>query len=141
MVKSKIIYILYLQIGQDFGDDCHEGESDDDRTESGEETESEVDEENDASNEEEWTSSNDAKSDCSDNDEVDVQATAEAALRKLVPCNLEEFEKVLFYLIFFSFSFCLLRRVLGQLRKYRSSGIYYLIGKINNHLSYQLSIA
>ncbi|XP_015895836.3 uncharacterized protein LOC107429632 isoform X3 [Ziziphus jujuba] len=77
----------------DFSDDCQEGESDDDRTESGEETESEIDEENDASNEEEWTSGNDARSDCSDNDEVDVQATAEAALRKLVPCNLEEFEK------------------------------------------------
>ncbi|KAF3449595.1 hypothetical protein FNV43_RR10324 [Rhamnella rubrinervis] len=78
----------------DFGDDCQsEGESDDDGIESGEEstTESEVEEENDANNEEEWT--NDAKSDCSDNDEVDVQATAEAALRKLVPCNLEDFEK------------------------------------------------
>ena len=57
-------------------------------------SESEVEDENDASNEEEWTSSNEARSDGTDNDEVDVEATAEAALRKPIPCNLEEFEKV-----------------------------------------------
>lgn len=53
-----------------------------------------MEDENDASNEEEWTSSNEARSDGTDNDEVDVEATAEAALRKLIPCSLEEFEKV-----------------------------------------------
>lgn len=53
-----------------------------------------MEDENDASNEEDWNSSNEAKSDCTDNDEVDVQATAEAALRKLIPCSIEEFEKV-----------------------------------------------
>ncbi|GLT25941.1 hypothetical protein SLA2020_010390 [Shorea laevis] len=74
----------------DFSDDgSSEGESDDDSMESGEEcTDSEIDDEN-----EEWTSSNDTKTDCSDDDEVDVQATAEAALKKLVPYSLEEFEK------------------------------------------------
>lgn len=79
----------------DFGDDCQsEGESDDDSAVLGEEySESEVEDENDASNEEEWTSSNEARSDGTDNDEVDVEATAEAALRKLIPCSLEEFEK------------------------------------------------
>lgn len=76
----------------DFGDDC---ESDDDDAESGEEctSESEVEDENDVSNEEEWTSSGEASADGSDNDEVDVQATAEAALKKLIPDNIEEFEK------------------------------------------------
>ncbi|KAK9274576.1 hypothetical protein L1049_021825 [Liquidambar formosana] len=77
----------------DFGEDCSsECESDD--AESGEEctSESEVEDENDASNEEEWTSSTEAKSECSDDEEIDVQASAEA-LKKLVPYNLEDFEK------------------------------------------------
>lgn len=79
----------------DFGDDCQsEAESDDDSAVLGEEySESEVEDENDASSEEEWTSSNEARSDGTDNEEVDVEATAEAALRKLIPCSLEEFEK------------------------------------------------
>ncbi|CAA2965484.1 AAA+-type ATPase [Olea europaea subsp. europaea] len=61
-----------------------ESESDEDNAESGEEStsESEVEDENDASNEE----------DASD-DEIDVQASAEA-LKKLVPYNLEDFEKI-----------------------------------------------
>ncbi|PON60932.1 Spastin [Parasponia andersonii] len=79
----------------DFGDDCQsESESDDDGVEHGEDYSSESEEEEtDANNEEDWTSSNEAKSDGTDNDEVDVQATAEAALRKLIPCSFEEFEK------------------------------------------------
>ncbi|XP_061949705.1 uncharacterized protein LOC133673088 isoform X1 [Populus nigra] len=74
----------------DFGDD--EIESDDS---AGEEScsESEVEDDNDAVNEEEWTSSAEAKSDCSDDDAVDLEANAEAALKKLLPCSLEEFEK------------------------------------------------
>lgn len=71
--------------------DSSEYESDDDDAES--EEESEVEDENDAAHEEEWTSSGEASADGSDNDEVDVQATAEAALKKLIPYNLEEFEK------------------------------------------------
>ncbi|XP_011007204.1 PREDICTED: uncharacterized protein LOC105112963 isoform X1 [Populus euphratica] len=73
----------------DFGDD--EIESDDS---AGEEScsESEVEDDNDAVNEEEWTSSAEAKSD-SDDDAVDLEANAEAALKKLLPCSLEEFEK------------------------------------------------
>ncbi|XP_038701334.1 uncharacterized protein LOC119998167 isoform X2 [Tripterygium wilfordii] len=81
----------------DFGEDClDEGESDDENAESGEEcaSESEVDDENDASNEEERTSSNEGRTDCSDDDGVDVEATAEAALKKLVlPFKSEDFEK------------------------------------------------
>ncbi|XAR53219.1 Adenosinetriphosphatase [Bertholletia excelsa] len=79
----------------DFGEDCpSESESDDDNVESGEEctSDSEIEDENDASNEDEWTGSGDAKSDCTDVDEVDVQISAEA-LKKLVPCSIEEFEK------------------------------------------------
>ncbi|KAL3583943.1 hypothetical protein D5086_015004, partial [Populus alba] len=74
----------------DFGDD--EIESDDS---AGEESclESEAEDDNDAVNEEEWTSSAEAKSDCSDDDAVDLEANAEAALKKLLPCSLEEFEK------------------------------------------------
>lgn len=65
-------------------------ESDDENVESGDEcSDSEIDDENNAPNDEEWTSSNDTKTDCSDDD---VVATAENALRKLVP-SLEEFEK------------------------------------------------
>lgn len=80
---------------QDFGDDSiSENETDDDNMDVGEEaaSESEVEEENDAGNNEEWTSSSDARTDCSD-EELDV-TTAEAALKKLVPYNLEELEKV-----------------------------------------------
>ncbi|XP_038701294.1 uncharacterized protein LOC119998135 isoform X2 [Tripterygium wilfordii] len=81
----------------DFGEDClDEGESDDENAESGEEcaSESEVDDENDASSEEERTSSNEGRTDCSDDDGVDVEATAEAALKKLVlPFKSEDFEK------------------------------------------------
>lgn len=78
---------------QDFGEDC--SEEDDESALSGEDcsSESEIEDENEASNEEEWTSSGEARTDCSD-EEVDVQATAEAALKKLIPYNLEEFEKV-----------------------------------------------
>ncbi|KAF8021727.1 hypothetical protein BT93_G2005 [Corymbia citriodora subsp. variegata] len=77
----------------DFGEDGS-SESDDDHAESAEDcaSESEIEDENEASNEEAWNSSAEARSDCSD-DEVDVQATAEAALKKLVPFNLEEFAK------------------------------------------------
>ncbi|KAJ6682427.1 AAA ATPASE putative [Salix koriyanagi] len=57
-------------------------------------SESEVEDENDAVNEEEeWTSSTEDKSDFCDDDAVDVEATAEAALKKLLPFSLEEFEK------------------------------------------------
>ncbi|XP_059656435.1 uncharacterized protein LOC132303264 isoform X2 [Cornus florida] len=81
----------------DFSEICSsESESDEDNAESVEEctSESEVENENenDASNEEEWTSSNEAKSDGSDDDEAYMKASAEA-LKKLVPYNLEEFEK------------------------------------------------
>ncbi|XWS63318.1 hypothetical protein CRYUN_Cryun06bG0084900 [Craigia yunnanensis] len=78
----------------DFGDDCSsESESDDDNLESTGDctSESEIEDENDAGNEEDWTSSNETKTDCSDVDEL--QATAEAVLKKLVPYNLEELEK------------------------------------------------
>ncbi|XWS68494.1 hypothetical protein CRYUN_Cryun04dG0095400 [Craigia yunnanensis] len=78
----------------DFGDDCSsESESDDDNLESAVDctSESDIGDENDASNEEDLTSSNETRTDCSDADEM--HATAEAALKKLVPYNLEEFEK------------------------------------------------
>uniref|UniRef100_A0A6N2MX20 non-specific serine/threonine protein kinase n=1 Tax=Salix viminalis TaxID=40686 RepID=A0A6N2MX20_SALVM len=79
---------------QDFGED--ESESDDSAG-SVEETcsESEVEDDNDAVNEEEWTSSAEAKSDCRDYDAVDLEANAQAALKKLLPCSLEEFEKMI----------------------------------------------
>ncbi|PIN15511.1 AAA+-type ATPase [Handroanthus impetiginosus] len=64
-----------------------ESESDEDNSES----ESEVEDENDVSNEEEYASSSEARTDGSD-DEVDINASAEA-LRKLIPYNIEEFEK------------------------------------------------
>ncbi|XP_073297058.1 uncharacterized protein [Primulina huaijiensis] len=69
-----------------------ENESDEDNTESVEEctSESESEDENEASNEEDYTSG-DERAGGSD-DEVDVQATAEA-LKKLAHYNLEEFEK------------------------------------------------
>ncbi|KAJ7954529.1 ATPase family AAA domain-containing protein 1 [Quillaja saponaria] len=85
----------------DFGDELSsDSESDDDNAESGEEDSLESDDENAASNEEEWTSSGDVKSDGSDNDDSEMQAAAEealkkveAAVKKLAPHNLEEFEK------------------------------------------------
>lgn len=78
----------------DFGDDCSSECESDDEAESGEDcaSDSEDENENSATNEE-WTSSGESKSDCSESDEVDVEATAEAALKKLIPCNIEEFEK------------------------------------------------
>ncbi|XP_058096599.1 uncharacterized protein LOC131242160 isoform X2 [Magnolia sinica] len=79
----------------DFGQECaSESETDADNAESGAEctSESEVEDENDASNEEDWASSSEVKSDCSDEDEIDLQASAEA-LKKLVPHGLEEFAK------------------------------------------------
>lgn len=84
---------------QVFGEDCNsESESDEDNAESGEDctSESEIEDENDATNDDEWTSSAEARSETSDDDEVDVQASAEA-LKKLVPYNLEDFEKVKFH--------------------------------------------
>uniref|UniRef100_A0A9I9DTQ0 AAA+ ATPase domain-containing protein n=1 Tax=Cucumis melo TaxID=3656 RepID=A0A9I9DTQ0_CUCME len=78
----------------DFGDDlASDGESDDE-AESGEDcvSDSEDENENSATNED-WTSSGESKSDCSESDEADAEATAEAALKKLIPCNLEEFVK------------------------------------------------
>ncbi|KAF7808205.1 Protein MSP1 isoform A [Senna tora] len=86
-------------IDDDLSSEC---ESDDDNAESGEEgsLDSEDEDDNDASNEEEWTSSTEAKSDVSDNEERDAIASAEAALKKvkaavekLVPYNVEDFEK------------------------------------------------
>ncbi|KAI3454493.1 hypothetical protein Pfo_011156 [Paulownia fortunei] len=71
----------------DIGED--ESESDEDNPECT--SESEVEDENDASNEEDYTSSGEARTDGSD-DEVDINASAEA-LRKLIPYNIEEFEK------------------------------------------------
>ncbi|OIT37298.1 katanin p60 atpase-containing subunit a1 [Nicotiana attenuata] len=75
----------------DFGEDCSsESESD---VESGEEctSDSEMEDANDASNEEEWTSSAETKSEASEED-VDVEASVEA-LEKLIPFNLDDFEK------------------------------------------------
>lgn len=85
---------------QDFGEDCS---SDDDNGESGEDciSESEIEDENDVSNEEEWTSSGETRSDCSDNDEeeVDVRVSAEA-FKKLIPYNVEDIEKVCFLSVY-----------------------------------------
>ncbi|KAJ8546592.1 hypothetical protein K7X08_034102 [Anisodus acutangulus] len=75
----------------DIGEDCSsESESD---VESGEEctSDSEMEDANDASNEEEWTSSAEIKSEASEED-ADVEASVEA-LEKLIPFNLEDFEK------------------------------------------------
>lgn len=73
----------------DFGEDCiSESES-----ESGEEcSDSDVELENDASNEEDWTSSGEARSDSTEDEEVDIHVSEEA-LKKLIPYNLEEFQK------------------------------------------------
>lgn len=84
-------YIPKVTCAQDFGEDCSsESESD---VESGEEctSDSEIEDANDASNEEEWTSSAETKSEASEED--DVEASVEA-LEKLIPFNLEDFEKV-----------------------------------------------
>ncbi|KAK9165698.1 hypothetical protein Scep_000889 [Stephania cephalantha] len=80
----------------DFSEECNsESESDDENAESGEEctSDSEVDDENenDASNEEDWGSSSEVKS-ASEEDETELQASAEA-LKKLVPYGFEELEK------------------------------------------------
>ena len=105
---------------QDFGDD--ESESDDSAG-SVEETcsESEVEDDNDAVNEEEWTSSAEAKSDCRDYDAVDLEANAQAALKKLLPCSLEEFEKV-----------CSLKYQLSD-RRYYTAYLPVQIGKVCLH--------
>ncbi|PKA60472.1 Katanin p60 ATPase-containing subunit A1 [Apostasia shenzhenica] len=79
-----------------FGEECASGsESEDGNVDSGEEcsSDSEVEEENEASNEEEWGSSSEAKSgESDDEDGIEMEASAEA-LKKLVPCSLEEFAK------------------------------------------------
>nr|XP_043606121.1 uncharacterized protein LOC122578266 isoform X2 [Erigeron canadensis] len=72
----------------DFGEDNSENESDDEHGESGEEVTSESEIEDEASNEEDWTSSGESKS-----DDEDMEARATAALKKLVPGNLEDFAK------------------------------------------------
>ncbi|WCJ40037.1 P-loop containing nucleoside triphosphate hydrolases superfamily protein [Euphorbia peplus] len=79
----------------DFADDGSSECESDDNAESECTSESEVEDENHASNEEEWTSSGEAKTDCSDDDVAAAEAKAEAALKKLIPfnLNLEEFAK------------------------------------------------
>ena len=78
---------------QDFGDDgVSENDSDDEHEDSGEEEGTSKSEDEDEN--EEWASNVDTKSDASEDEETDVQSTAEA-LMKLIPFNLEEFEKVL----------------------------------------------
>lgn len=75
----------------DFGDDgVSENDSDDEHAVSSEECTSESEAEDE--NEEEWTSNAETKSDATEDEEIDVQASAEA-LKKLVPFNLDEFEK------------------------------------------------
>lgn len=66
---------------QDFNED--ESESEEENT-----SESEIEDENDASNEEDYTSSGE-----DDEPEADANLSAEN-LRKLLPCSIEEFEKV-----------------------------------------------
>lgn len=82
---------------QDFNED--ESESDEESTS---ESEGEDENENDASNEEDYTSSGEARTDGSDDEhEVDINLSAEN-LRKLLPCSVEEFEKVTpFYELFY----------------------------------------
>ncbi|CAO2812763.1 unnamed protein product [Amaranthus hypochondriacus] len=76
----------------DFGDDgVSENDSDDEHEDSGEEEGTSKSEDEDE-NEEEWASNVDTKSDATEDEESDVQSTAEA-LMKLIPFNLEEFEK------------------------------------------------
>ena len=72
--------------------------------------ESENEDDNDATNEEEWASSTETKSDASDNEDAIAAAEAHlkkvkaAVIRKLVPYNVGEFEKVSMYswLLFYS---------------------------------------
>ncbi|CAL0304306.1 unnamed protein product [Lupinus luteus] len=85
----------------DMDDGLSDYESDDDNADSGEEgsIESENEDDNDASNEEEWASSTEVKSDASDNDDALAHAEAalkkvKAAVQKLVPYNVEDFEKI-----------------------------------------------
>lgn len=87
-VANKFFLLFYAVDFQDFNED--ESESDEDNSERA--SESEIEDDNDASNEEDYTSSGEARTDGSE-DEVDIQASAEA-LRKLLP---EEFEKVMFF--------------------------------------------
>ncbi|RWW17664.1 hypothetical protein BHE74_00001145 [Ensete ventricosum] len=94
LVLDSNVLAPYVRAASDFGQECaSESDTDDGHVESGEEctSESEAEDGNDLSNEE-WTSSNEGKSGESD-DDVDVRASAEA-LKKLVPCSLEEFAKV-----------------------------------------------
>ncbi|XP_076885587.1 uncharacterized protein LOC143535128 isoform X2 [Bidens hawaiensis] len=72
----------------DYGEDNSENESEEEHGESGEEVTSESEVGDDASNEEEWGSSGDSRS-----EDEDVAARAAAALRKLVPGNLEDIAK------------------------------------------------
>lgn len=75
----------------DFGDDgVSENDSDDEHAVSSEECTSESEAEDE--NEEEWTGNAETKSDATEDEEIDVQASVEA-LKKLVPFNLDEFEK------------------------------------------------
>lgn len=117
---------------QDIDDDqSSDSESDDDNAESGEEG-SENEDDNDASNEEEW-SSTEAKSDASDNED-DVVASAEAALKKvkdavkkLIPYNVEELEKVYIQLSFckyFLFYFLILYPWKDEVSGYGSLGSF-----------------
>lgn len=69
-----IMYILCVTSMQDFGEDCSSAEDGACETETEDESE--------------------ATSDGSD-DEVDVPATAEAALKKIVPFDFEDFAKVM----------------------------------------------
>lgn len=74
----------------DFGEDC----TSENESESEEECDSDSDAEveNEASNEEDYTSSGETRSDCTDEDVVDINVSEEA-LKKLIPYNLEEFQK------------------------------------------------
>ncbi|XP_076895023.1 uncharacterized protein LOC143547498 [Bidens hawaiensis] len=72
----------------DYGEDNSEIESDEEQGESGEEVTSESEVGDDASNEEEWGSSGDSRS-----DDEDVASRTAAALKKLVPGNLEDIAK------------------------------------------------
>ena len=80
--------VLWL-IFQDLNED--ECESEEENSEGM--SESEIEDENDASNDEDYTSSDEGRTDGS-GDEVDINVSAED-IRKLIPCNIEEFEKVI----------------------------------------------
>ncbi|XP_020695222.1 uncharacterized protein LOC110108777 isoform X1 [Dendrobium catenatum] len=91
LVLDSSVLAPFLHFGEEY---ASESESDDENVDSGEgcSSESDVEEENEASNEEEWGNNSETKSGESDDDGVDVHASVEA-LKKLVPCTLEEFEK------------------------------------------------